>query len=83
MDALLVSVMENNKNLHGTFNLDSIQLALLRVQIIGGTFPKESCCRSHRSHLHHYFFPSILFQLVHQDFCGVLSRKICRCDLSL
>ena len=71
MDALLVFVMKKDNNIHGTANLDSIQLILFRVQIVGGTFSKESCCCSHGGHLHHFFLPSLRFKLVNTDFCRV------------
>ena len=83
MDALLVFVMEKNKNIHGAGDHDSTQFVLLRVQIIGGTFTKVSCCCSHRSHLDHCFFPGVRLKLVEQDLGRVYRGEKYKCELSL
>ena len=83
MDALLVFVMEKNKNIHGAGDHDSAQFVLLRVQIIGGTFPKVSCCSSQRSHLNHPLFPSVRLKLVEQDLGRVYGGEKYKCELSL
>ena len=76
MDALLVFVVKKDNNIHGTGNLDSAQLVLLRLQVVGGTFPKVSCCRSHGGHLHHNLLPGARLELVGLDFCRVWRTKM-------
>ena len=82
MHALLVFVMKKNKNINGAGDHDSTHFFLLRIEIITGTFPKVSCCCSHRSHLNHCLFPGMRDKLVQQDLGRVYRREIYYVDVN-